>query len=35
MKIIEKDLTKLSTIRTKSFAKYYCLVKNINDIKKL
>ena len=33
MKIIEKDLTKLSTIRVKSCAKYYCEPANINDIK--
>ena len=33
MKIIEQDLTKYSTIRTKSHAKYFALVKNINDLK--
>ena len=34
MKISEKDLTKLSTIRVKSYAQYYCEPQNINDIKK-
>ena len=32
--IIEQDLTKLSTIRVKSLAKYYCEPANVNDIKK-
>ena len=32
MKITEKDLTKLSTIRTKSYAKYFCITESINDI---
>ena len=31
-KIIEKDLTKFSTIRTKSHAKYYAELNNIDDI---
>ena len=31
-KIIEKDLTKFSTIRTKSYAKYYAELNNIDDI---
>tara|TARA_Y100001970_G_scaffold168897_1_gene206525 strand:+ start:2607 stop:3476 length:870 start_codon:yes stop_codon:yes gene_type:complete len=34
MKISEKDLTKLSTIRVKSHAKYFCEPENIDDIKK-
>ena len=34
MDIIEKDLTKLSTIRVKSLAKYYCEPANVNDIRK-
>tara|TARA_Y100001970_G_scaffold253262_1_gene327842 strand:+ start:1505 stop:2371 length:867 start_codon:yes stop_codon:yes gene_type:complete len=34
MKIFEKDLTKLSTIRVKSHAKYFCEPENIDDIKK-
>ena len=33
-KIIEKDLTKFSTIRTKSYAKYYAELNNTDDIKK-
>ena len=33
MEIISQDLTKFSTIRTKSFAKYFCIVNNINDLK--
>ena len=33
MKIIQKDLTKYSTIRTKSFAKYFCIVNNLNELK--
>ena len=33
MEIIEQDLTKFSTIRVKSFAKYFCIVNNINDLK--
>ena len=33
MKIIEKDLTKYSTIRTKSYAKYFCIINNIDDLK--
>ena len=32
MKITEKDLTKLSTIRTKSYAKYFCIVESMKDI---
>ena len=31
-KVIEKDLTKLSTIRTKSYAKYYAELNNTDDI---
>ena len=31
-KVTEKDLTKFSTIRTKSFAKYYAKLNNIDDI---
>jgi len=34
MKIFEKDLTKLSTIRVKSHAKYFCEPENTDDIKK-
>ena len=34
-KIIEKDLTKFSTIRTKSYAKYYAELNNADDIKKV
>ena len=33
-KIIEKDLTNFSTIRTKSHAKYYTELNNVDDIKK-
>ena len=33
MNIIEKDLTKFSTIRTKSYAKYFCVAESIDDIK--
>lgn len=33
MKIIEQDLTKYSTIRTKSYTKYFCIVNNVNDLK--
>jgi len=32
MKISEQDLTKFSTIQTKSYAKYFCIVKSIEDI---
>jgi UDP-N-acetylmuramate dehydrogenase len=32
--IIEKDITKLSTIRTPSFAKYFTVVNNVDDIRK-
>ena len=34
MEIIEKDLTKLSTIRVKSLAKYFCEPTNVIDLKK-
>lgn len=34
MKIIQKDLTKKSNIRTNSFTKYYCEPNSIDDIKK-
>ena len=34
-KIIEKDLTKFSTIRTPSYAKYFAIVNNADDIKAL
>ncbi len=34
MKIFEKDLTKLSTVRTKSYAKYFCYVTNVEDLSK-
>ena len=33
MNIIEQDLTKFSTIRTKSYTKYFCVVESISDIK--
>ena len=33
-KIIEKDITKFSTIRTLSIAKYFTVVNNVDDIKK-
>ena len=33
MEIINQDLTKFSTIRTKSFAKYYCEPKTISELK--
>ena len=33
MNITEKDLTKFSTIRTKSYAKYFCIAETIEDIK--
>jgi UDP-N-acetylmuramate dehydrogenase len=33
MDIIEKDLTKFSTIRTESHAKYFCSPQNIEDLK--
>ena len=33
MKIINQDLTKFSTIRTKSYAKYYCEPKTISELK--
>ena len=33
MNIIEQDLTKFSTIRTKSHAKYFCVAESIEDIK--
>ncbi|MAA50989.1 MAG: hypothetical protein CMG76_00375 [Candidatus Marinimicrobia bacterium] len=33
MEIISQNLTKFSTIRTKSFAKYFCTVNDINDLK--
>ena len=32
-KIIEKDLSKESTIRTAASTKYYCIINNIEDIK--
>ena len=32
MDIIQQDLTKFSTIRTKSHAKYFCFVRDINDL---
>ena len=32
MKIIEQDLTKFSTIRTKSYAKYFCIINNLSDL---
>ena len=32
MDIVEQDLTKFSTIRVKSHAKYFCLVRNIKDL---
>ena len=31
--VIEKDLTKFSTIRTKSFCKYYAEINSNNDVK--
>ena len=33
MKIINQDLTKFSTIRTKSHAEYYCEPKSISQLK--
>lgn len=33
-KIIEKDITKFSTIRTPSIAKYFTVVNNVDDIEK-
>ena len=33
MNIVEQDLTKFSTIRTKSYTKYFCVVESIEDIK--
>ena len=33
MNIIEQDLTKFSTIRTKSCTKYFCVAESIEDIK--
>ena len=33
MNIIEQDLTKFSTIRTKSHTKYFCVAESIEDIK--
>jgi len=33
MKVIEQDLTKFSTIRTKSYAKYFCIINNLSDLK--
>tara|TARA_B100000700_G_C15013877_1_gene842328 strand:+ start:1341 stop:2207 length:867 start_codon:yes stop_codon:yes gene_type:complete len=32
MKIINQELTKFSTIRTKSFAKYYCEPESVSDL---
>ena len=32
MEIIEQDLTKYSTIRTKSNAKYFCIINNLDDL---
>ena len=32
--VIEKDLTKLSTIRTRSFAKYFSMVNSVDDLNK-
>ena len=32
MKISEKDLTKLSTIRVKSWTKYFCQPKTVSDL---
>ena len=31
--IIEKDITSYSTIRTKSYAKYFCTIRNTEDLK--
>ena len=33
MNIVEKDLKKYSTIRTKSYAKFFCTVNNIVELK--
>ena len=33
MQIINQDLTKYSTIRTKSHAKYFCIINNLDDLK--
>ena len=33
MEIINQDLTKFSTIRTKSLAEYYCEAKSIPELK--
>ena len=33
MKIINQDLTKFSTIRTKSLAEYYCEPRSISELK--
>ena len=33
MNIVEQDLTKFSTIRTKSHAKYFCIAETVEDIK--
>ena len=33
MNIIQKELTRFSTIRTKSYAKYFCSPQNIEDLK--
>ena len=30
---IEKDITRYSTIRTKSYAKYFCTIRNTEDLK--
>ena len=32
MEIISQDLTKFSTIRTKSHAKYFCIINNLDDL---
>lgn len=33
MEITEKDLTRFSTIKTKSYAKYFCIINSISDLK--
>ena len=33
MNIVEQDLTKFSTIRTKSHAKYFCIAETVEDVK--
>ena len=33
LQIIEKDITSYSTIRTKSYAKYFCTIRNTEDLK--